>query len=99
MGTATNKKCPSGESVAKRILLGRPLKDGYGSCPTCSQMGRLNLYKKVQGFDKIFRRSEDTDLCISLSFIGTHFLGIEEPLVMQKMTKSSDKNLDIEFKY
>ena len=88
MGTATNKKCPSGESVAKRILLGRPLKDGYGSCPTCSQMGRLNLYKKVQGFDKIFRRSEDTDLCISLSFIGTHFLGIEEPLVMQKMTKS-----------
>ena len=31
--------------MANRILLGKPLKDGYGSCATCSQMARLSTYK------------------------------------------------------
>ena len=35
--------------------------DGYGSCPTCSQMARLSTYKRLGGFDPSFRRAEDTD--------------------------------------
>ena len=46
-----------------------------------------------------FRRSEDTDLNIRLALNGAHFVGIRKPLVLQNMTKTSDKNLDIEFKY
>tara|TARA_Y100000589_G_scaffold331238_1_gene383951 strand:+ start:7758 stop:8729 length:972 start_codon:yes stop_codon:yes gene_type:complete len=99
MGLNTNRKCPNGENVAKRILLGKPLKDGYGSCPTCCQMAKLSTFKKVQGFDKSFRRAEDTDLCIRLALIGTHFVGVDKALVKQNMTLTTDKSLDIDFKY
>ena len=99
LGTNTNTMAPAGIPVALRILLGKSLKDGYGSCPTCSQMARLSTYKLVNGFDPLFRRLEDTDFCIKLSLIGAHFVGIKEGLVSQKMTLTSDKSLEIEFKY
>ena len=99
LGTRVNTKCPNGIMVAKKILLGEFLKDGYGACPTCSQMARLSTYQSIGGFDPNFRRSEDTDLNIRLALKGAHFVGIKEPLVSQNMTKTSDKNLDIEFRY
>ena len=99
IGTNINNYSPSGSAVAERILLGKPLKDGYGSCPTCSQMARLSTYKEAGGFDNSFRRSEDTELCIKLALLGAHFVGIEAPLVNQIMTNSPDKSIDIEFKY
>ena len=99
LGTRVNNQCPTGIKVAKRILLGEPLKDGYGACPTCSQMARLSTYQSIGGFDPNFRRSEDTDLNIRLALNGAHFVGIRQPLVLQNMTKTSDKNLDMEFKY
>ena len=99
LGTKMNSKSPFGLSVAKRILLGEPLKDGYGACPTCSQMARISTYLEVGGFDKRFRRSEDTDFCIRLAIKGGHFVGIAKQLVLQRMTKTSDKNIDIEFQY
>ncbi len=99
MGTDVNSNVPNGLPVAKRILLGYPLKNGYGSCPTCSQMARLSAYKMVSGFDANFRRAEDTDLIIRFAFIGAYFIGIETPLVEQRMTLTSDKSIDIDFKY
>ena len=62
-------------------------------------MARISTYKAVGGFDNKFRRSEDTDLCIRLAIKGAHFVGINQPLVLQRMTKTFEKNLDIEFKY
>ena len=99
LGTNVNQQSPFGISVAKRILLGKPLKDGYGACPTCSQMARISTYQAAGGFDNNFRRSEDTDLCITLAIKGAHFVGIKKPLVVQNMTKTSDKNIDVEFRY
>ena len=99
LGSNINCQSPFGLSVARRILLGKNLKDGYGACPTCSQMARISTYKAVGGFDNKFRRSEDTDLCIRLAIKGAHFVGINQPLVLQRMTKTFEKNLDIEFKY
>ena len=99
LGSNINYQSPFGLSVARRILLGKYLKDGYGACPTCSQMARISTYKAVGGFDNKFRRSEDTDLCIRLAIKGAHFVGINQPLVLQRMTKTFEKNLDIEFKY
>ncbi len=99
LGTNTNSIAPFGISLANRILLGKPLKDGYGSCATCSQMARLSTYKILGGFDSKFRRSEDTDFCIKHSLLGTHFIGISTPLVKQLMTLSEDKNIEIEFRF
>lgn len=99
MGQVIGKKAPCGERVAERILLGTPLEDGYGACPTCSQMARTSTYNLVNGFDQNFRRSEDTELNVRLALVGAHFVGIAEPLVVQTMTKSSEKSLRDEHTY
>ena len=99
MGQIEGKRAPSGPAVARRILLGEPLEDGYGACPTCSQMARLSTYKLIGGFDPSFRRGEDTDFNIRLAQAGGHFVGIAEPLVIQNMTKTSEKSLRDEYYY
>ena len=99
MGQTEGKPAPSGPAVARRILLGEPLEDGYGACPTCSQMARLSTYKLVGGFDPSFRRGKDTDSNIRLSQAGGHFVGLAEPLVIQSMTKTSEKSLQDEYHY
>lgn len=99
MGQALRAFSPYGVAVARRILLGEPLDDGYGACPTCSQMARLSTYNLIGGFDPDFRRSEDTEFNIRLALAGGHFVGIAEPLVTQKMTKTSEKSLKDEFHY
>ncbi len=99
MGDNESEIAPNGMPVAEYILLGKPLKNSYGGCPTCSQMMRLSTYKDIGGFDINFRRSEDTELNIRLAKNGTHFVGISEPLVIQKMTKTIDKDIDLEIKY
>tara|TARA_R110002072_G_scaffold221809_1_gene378862 strand:- start:1444 stop:2400 length:957 start_codon:yes stop_codon:yes gene_type:complete len=96
MGTDENVMAPNNIAVAQRILTGRPLANGYGSTATCSQMARTSTYKKLNGFDPNFYRSEDTDFNIRLAIAGGHFLGIAEPLVIQKMTMTNDKNIQDE---
>jgi len=93
MGEREGKSAPSGLAVAHRILLGTPVKDAYGACPTCSQMARLSTYRSIGGFDPLLRRSEDTDFNIRLAAAGGHFVGISDPLVIQRMTRTPDKSL------
>jgi glycosyltransferase involved in cell wall biosynthesis len=99
MGDQEVQAAPSGIRVAERILLGASLKNGYGACPTCSQMARLSTYKLLGGFHHEFRRCEDSELNIRLAKLGGHFIGIAEPLVDQTMTKTSDKSLLEEHRY
>lgn len=84
---------PHGESVALRILTGKPVKDVFGSTATCSQMARTATYKMLNGFDESFRRSEDTEFNVRAARQGAHFIGINEALVTQTMTYASDKTL------
>ena len=98
MGQAEGRQAPAGIGVAHRILLGTPLPDAYGACPTCSQMARLSTYRLVMGFDASLRRGEDTDFNIRLAEVGGHFVGIDSPLVIQTMTKTSDKSLQDEYR-
>ena len=98
IGEKKNITAPSGSKFLKRHLVGLPLKNGYGSCATCSQMARLSTYQLVGPFDINLRRGEDTDFNIRLAERGGHFIGISEPLVIQKMTKTSEKSLDEELK-
>lgn len=99
MGESEGQIAPHGPAVAERILLGNPLADGYGACPTCTQMARLDTYRSLGGFDPQFRRSEDTDFNVRLARAGGHFVGIAEPLVIQTMTRTSEKSLADELRY
>lgn len=93
IGQAIGQSAPAGEAVARRILMGERIKDGDGACPTCSQMARLSTYRALGGFDPDLRRAEDTEFNVRLALAGGHFVGIPEPLVIQRMTKTSEKNL------
>lgn len=99
IGMRTGRTAPFGPAVALRILKGTPLRDGFGSCATCSQMARRSVYEVVGGFDPTFRRSEDTEFCVRLALQGAHFVGIDKPLVTQTMAISSEKTLDEELIY
>lgn len=99
MGQTTGQPAPAGLAVARRIVMGTPLEDGYGGCPTCSQMARLSVYRGLGGFDPDFRRSEDTEFCVRLARAGGHFVGIGTPMVLQHMTPTTDKSLKDEQRY
>lgn len=98
MGQDEGGRAPAGTAVARRILLGEPLEDGYGALPTCSQMARVATYSALGGFDPELRRAEDTDFAIRLAEAGGHFVGIARPLVVQHMTRTSEKSLAEEFR-
>ncbi|MBK9585571.1 MAG: glycosyltransferase family 2 protein [Alphaproteobacteria bacterium] len=85
--------CPRGEAMAKRILYGLPVENGFGSMASCSQMARLSTYQTLDGFDEDFRRCEDTDFNVRFAQNGGHFAGIAEPMVHQTMTPGNDKTL------
>jgi len=99
MGARSGVLAPHGDAVARRILAGAPLEDGYGSLATCSQMARTAVYRQLGGFDAAFRRSEDTDFCVRLALAGGHFVGLDAPLVTQTLTRTSDKSLAGELAY
>jgi len=99
MGEVENSLAPHGVAVAMRILRGDPLENAYGSAATCSQMARLDTYRKLKGFDPEFRRSEDTEFNIRLAIAGGHFVGIAEPLVKQTMSATTDKPISAELNY
>jgi len=96
MGQNIEGRAPAGPAVARRVLMGAPLDNAYGSCATCSQAARTSTYRDVGGFDPFFRRCQDTDICVRLARAGAHFVGIAEPLVTQTMTPTSDKGLELE---
>ncbi|WP_204138891.1 glycosyltransferase family 2 protein [Halomicronema sp. CCY15110] len=93
IGQREGQLAPYGMALARRAVLGTPLEDSYGSCPTCSQLARLSTYQAVGGFDSAFRRAEDSDLLVRVAKAGGHVVGIADPLVIQTMTPTSDKSL------
>lgn len=98
MGTGDGL-APNGVAVAQRILTGKPVPNVWGSTATCSQMARTSTYRTLEGFDESYKRSEDTDFNVRAAMKGAHFVGIEQPLVTQIMTLTSDKKLSFEKKY
>ena len=99
LGSHFDLPAPHGAAVVQKILAGRRIRNGHGTCATSSQMARVSTYRALGGFDPAFRRYEDTDFCVRLAAAGGHFVGISEPLVTQYMTVSDDKQLEIELDY
>jgi len=97
-GEREGHAAPSGVAVAAKVLTGKPLVDGDGACPTCSQMARVTTYRALGGFDESLRRGEDTELVIRLALAGGHFVGISSPLVTQVMTRTSEKSIADEYR-
>ena len=94
MGEREGRPAPAGlPRRGKSSCWANALKDAYGACATCSQMARLSTYAIAGGFDPMLARCADTDLNIRLAMAGAHFVGIARPLVVQTMTKTSEKSL------
>lgn len=89
----------NGKELIKAVLFGLKSKVTPASCATCSQISRKYVYQALGGFDQTLRRSEDTDLNIRAAMNCVHFLGIAEPLVIQKDTECIEKTLESEFYY
>lgn len=96
IGTAEGVIAPHGPDVARRILYGKKIPQGFGSMASCSMMARLSAFRLIGGYDPAFRRGQDTEFNIRFALAGGHFAGLAEPLVTQEMTLSVDKNLDRE---
>jgi glycosyltransferase involved in cell wall biosynthesis len=96
VGTVETRIAPAGVPVARRILMGTAVRDGYGSMAACSQLARTDVYRMVGGYCPEFRRVDDTEFCVRFARAGGHFAGIADPLVVQTMTLAPDKTLDLE---
>lgn len=92
---------PHGEMLVARMVQGETGGNDalLGSSATCSQMARTALYRAHGGFDRAFRRCEDSEFALRLARDGAHFLGMAAPLVTQFMTRAPDKNMDLERDY
>ncbi len=89
---------PNGKAVADRILTGRLSKDVVGSCANCSRMARIDVFRKMNGYNNEMTRGEDTEFNVRFALAGGHFVGIAEPLVLQTMTMGREKTLNEERK-
>lgn len=91
---------PHGPAVADHILLGCGSKKyTWGLFGSCTMMARKNVYKKVGVFDPHFRRTAEWDFAIRASFLGAHFISVNQPLILQIKTISSDKSEKISQHY
>lgn len=82
---------PYGSKVANFLLWHERAK-GYvwGEFGSCTMMAPAKILKKY-GFDSKFRRSAEWDLAIRIALHGGYFIAVNEPLVIQNKTQTSDK--------
>jgi GT2 family glycosyltransferase len=82
---------PQGLEVFDFIMTGKGARRLSGAGATCSQMARTSVYRKLGGFDRSFRRMEDTDLNLRAALAGAHFPGLSKALVVQTPTRGDEK--------
>lgn len=91
---------PYGEDIVDFILLNLP-KEGksWGQMGIGTSMIPINFLKHLGAFDQDFRRCEEWDLAVRAAFEGGHFISVDEPLMIQNITKSEDKAHGISLTY
>jgi glycosyltransferase involved in cell wall biosynthesis len=91
---------PFGPMVADYILLysGTP-EYTWGIFGSCTLMARKSVYEKIGKFDPFFRRTAEWDFAIRAAFMDTHFISVDQPLILQVKTISSDKSEKISQHY
>jgi glycosyltransferase involved in cell wall biosynthesis len=93
---ADQTPAPSGLAVFDYIMTGRGARRINGAAATCSQMARLRVYRRMDGFDETMDRSEDTEFNLRAALAGAHFPGVSRPLVRQTMTQGPEKHAERE---
>jgi GT2 family glycosyltransferase len=90
---------PIGYVMADYLLFNKRYQDiFYGAgTPTCSLMARTEVFRELGGFDIKMRRQEDVDFAIRLAFMGGHFIGISESVLIQNATGGNEKTAHVEF--
>lgn len=63
----------------------------WGMLGSCTLMVRRSVLNNLNGFDEDFRRCAEWDLAIRAALEGAHFIAVNEPLITQYQTKTSDK--------
>ncbi|MCB1784299.1 MAG: glycosyltransferase family 2 protein [Alphaproteobacteria bacterium] len=91
---------PSGADVIRFILLDvMPEPFVWGVFGSCSLMMETRFLQRIGGFDESFRRCAEWDMAIRAASAGAHFLAVDETLVTQYKTDTSDKSGTIPLVY
>ena len=96
---STDKE-PNGSMVADFLLWHYEEPEyAWGQFGSCTLLARVATFKKHGGFDPEFRRMAEWDFAIRLAQKGGHFIAVNEPLVTQHITQTSDKGGKIPLQY
>lgn len=91
---------PSGDAVADFLFgISKDNTHTYGVFGSCTLTARRGVFQAVGQFDETFRRSAEWDFAVRAAFLGTHFIAVDQPLVIQWKTESADKAGAIPLKY
>lgn len=95
LGSNLSNAPPAGPVLLAHLLWGGPLpRADRGVTGTGGQMGRLEVYRSLGGFDERFRRAEDRELDVRVAREGGALIGLAEPLLQQRMTDTCDKSVE-----
>jgi glycosyltransferase involved in cell wall biosynthesis len=88
---------PHGDLFAKFafVRIG-PTEYSWGTLGTCMTMASKKVLRQF-GYDPQMRRSEDTDLALRLTMAGGYLISVDEPLLLQHMTKAPYKGAENSF--
>jgi len=92
---------PNGREVVDYILGVMPVdkQKVWGLFGSCTLMLRRGCIEQVGLFDVAFRRCAEWDFAIRAACLGAFFVSVDQPLVKQYKTNSSDKMNKIPLKY
>jgi glycosyltransferase involved in cell wall biosynthesis len=91
---------PSGPIVANYVF--GVLADSHhvlGKLGSCTLMARRQTFVALGDFDASFRRCAEWDLAVRAALRGAHFIGVDEPLIIQYRTATADKAGKISLEY
>jgi glycosyltransferase involved in cell wall biosynthesis len=91
---------PRGEAVADFILWHyEDPKCIWGQFGSCTLFAHKQTFMEIGPLDEGFRRSAEWDLAIRLAFMGGHFIAVDEPLITQYKTPTTDKSGKLPLEY
>lgn len=91
---STGAEAPQGPGLAEYLLIHRTRPGwDYGSGVPCSSLlARRGTFAAAGDFDPALRRVEDIDFAIRLALEEGHFIGTQDPLLVQYATSAPDKS-------